>query len=63
MFGTFVMDNFYQTLYSPKSTADLDNFFEKEKQPVAIQPDDLSKMENESTEQEILNIVKSLPNN
>ena len=63
MFGTFVMGNFYQTLYSPKSTADLDTFFEKEKQPVAIRPDDLAKMEKESIEQEILNIVESLPNN
>ena len=57
------MKHFYQTLYSPTSTAGLDNFFEKEKQPVAIQPDDLAKMEKEPPEQEILNIVKSLPNN
>ena len=57
------MKQFYQTLYSPTSTADLDNFFEQEKQPAAIQPDDLVKMEKETTEQEILNIVKSLPNN
>ena len=56
------MKQFYQTLYSPTSTADLDNCFE-EKQPAAIQPDDLVKMEKETTEQEILNIVKSLPNN
>ena len=41
----------------------MDNFFEQEKQPAAIQPDDLAKMEKETTEQEILNIVKSLPNN
>ena len=57
------MKHFNQTLYSPTSTADLDNFFEQEKQPVAIQPDDLAKIEKETTEQEILNIVKSLPNN
>ena len=57
------MEHFYQTLYSPASTADLDKFFEKEKQPVAIQPDELAKMEKETTEQEILNIVKSLRNN
>ena len=37
--------------------------FEKEKQPVTIQPDDLAKMEKEATEQEIINIIKSLPNN
>ena len=56
------MKHFYHTLYSPTSTVDLDKLFEKEKQPLAIQPDDLTKMEKETTEQEILNIVKSLPN-
>ena len=38
------MKHFYQTL-SSTSTADLDKFFEKEKQSVAIQLDDLTKME------------------
>ena len=42
------MKHFYQTLYSPTSTADLDNLFEKEKQPVTIQPDDLAKMEKKN---------------
>lgn len=57
------MKQFYENLYSANNLADHGNYFEKLEKPVNIPPIDLSKMEKEITEPEILKIVKSLPNN
>ena len=57
------MKHFYQTLFTNIPQTDHNEYFEKVRQPVTIPPDDIIKMEKEITEQEILKVVKSLPNN
>ena len=57
------MKHFYQTLFTNIPQTDHNEYFEKVRQPVTIPPDDVIKMEKEITEQEILKVVKSLPNN
>ena len=57
------MKHFYQTLFTNIPQTDHNEYFEKVRQPVTIPPDDVIKMEKEITEQEILKVIKSLPNN
>ena len=57
------MKHFYQTLFTNIPLTDHNEYFEKVRQPVTIPPDDVIKMEKEITEQEILKVVNSLPNN
>ena len=57
------MKHFYQTIFTNIPQTVHTEYFAKVTQPVTIPPDDVIKMENEITEQEILKVVKSLPNN
>ena len=56
------MKDFYQTLLTNIPQPDHNECFEKVRQPLTIPPDHVIKMEKGITEQEILKVVKSLPN-
>ena len=57
------MKNFYQALYSSVNTNDVDRYFESIAEPQIIKDSDYTSMGRDITETELLNIIKSLPNN
>ena len=57
------MKNFYQALYSSVNTNDLDRYFESTAELQIIKDSDYASMGRDITETELLNIIKSLPNN
>ena len=56
------MKDFYQTLLTNIPQPDHNECFEKVRQPLTIPPDHVIKMKKDITEQEILKVVKPLPN-
>ena len=57
------MKNFYQALYSSVNTNDVDRYFESTAEPQIIKDSDYARMGRDITETELLNTIKSLPNN
>ena len=57
------MKPFYQALYSSVNFNDVDSYLESTVEPQIIKDSDYTSMGRYITENELLNIIKSLPNN
>ena len=57
------MKIFYQALYSSVNSNDVDRYFESTAEPQIIKDSDYTSMGRDITETDLLNIIKSLPNN
>ena len=58
-----MMKQYYEKLYTSANTKNSDNYINSLNKPEDIKPEHIDAMENEITEEELLKIIKMLPNN